>query len=127
MRNVTLVFLIKENKILLGMKKKGFGAGLYNGFGGKVKEDENLEEAAVRELFEEAGLKTKPENLTKKAELSFSFPHKSDWNQTVHVYLVNQWSGKPTESDEMKPKWFNLNNLPYQKCGKLISTGCLLF
>ena len=37
----TLSLLKKDNKILLGMKKRGFGEGKYNGVGGKLKENEN--------------------------------------------------------------------------------------
>lgn len=32
--------------VLLGMKKRGFGAGKWNGFGGKVQPGETIEEAA---------------------------------------------------------------------------------
>lgn len=34
--------------VLLGMKKRGFGAGKWNGFGGKVQPGETIEEAARR-------------------------------------------------------------------------------
>ena len=37
MKNMTLVFPLKPGKVLLGMKKRGFGSELYNGFGGKVE------------------------------------------------------------------------------------------
>ena len=37
----------------LGEKKVGFGAGKYNGFGGKVKKGEAIEVAATREIREE--------------------------------------------------------------------------
>ena len=33
---LTLVFLREGSKVLLGMKKRGFGVGKWNGFGGKV-------------------------------------------------------------------------------------------
>lgn len=45
---LTLVFIIEPERILLGMKKRGFGAGWWNGFGGKVQADETIEEAARR-------------------------------------------------------------------------------
>ena len=52
----TLLFLLKENQILLGMKKRGFGAGKYNGIGGKLEPDETVEQAMVRETQEEIGV-----------------------------------------------------------------------
>ena len=44
----TLAFIQKEDKVLLGLKKRGFGEGKWNGFGGKPHEGETITEAAVR-------------------------------------------------------------------------------
>lgn len=48
---LTLCIIHQENKVLIGMKKRGFGEGRWNGFGGKVQENETIEEAAKRELL----------------------------------------------------------------------------
>lgn len=48
-----LCFLIKDEKVLLAMKKRGFGVGKWNGVGGKVKPGESVKMAVVREVFEE--------------------------------------------------------------------------
>jgi len=48
----TLCIVLKRNEILLGMKKRGFGKGKWNGFGGKVLRGETIEKAAKRELRE---------------------------------------------------------------------------
>lgn len=45
---LTLVFVNRSQEILLGFKKRGFGAGRWNGFGGKVEKGETIEEAAQR-------------------------------------------------------------------------------
>jgi hypothetical protein len=37
--------LSKNNQLLLGVKKRGFGEGWWNGFGGKVHKGESIEEA----------------------------------------------------------------------------------
>ncbi len=34
--------------MLLGLKKRGFGAGKWNGFGGKVNPGEDIVDAALR-------------------------------------------------------------------------------
>ena len=53
MKPTTLVFPIDEhNRILLGRKKRGFGADKYNGFGGKLEAGESFRDCAIRELFE---------------------------------------------------------------------------
>lgn len=119
LRNATLIFLIKRTDggikdICLAMKKRGFGVNRWNGVGGKVDgQNESIEEAAKREAKEEIFVDV--QSLNKVAELSFFFPHNSAWDQMVHVYLVENWKGEPKESDEMKPKWFSVNELPYQE------------
>ncbi|MEK6845806.1 MAG: NUDIX domain-containing protein, partial [Nanoarchaeota archaeon] len=52
----TLCILIKRDEVLLGMKKRGFGIGKYNSFGGKLKLGETIEEAALREVKEDGGI-----------------------------------------------------------------------
>lgn len=47
---LTLVFIQKCNQILLGYKKRGFGASKWNGFGGKVNFNESITDAAVRSV-----------------------------------------------------------------------------
>ena len=45
---LTLVLVVQPGRVLLGMKKRGFGVGKWNGFGGKVQPGESIEEAARR-------------------------------------------------------------------------------
>lgn len=93
------------------MKKVRFGKGLWAGFGGKIAEGEKIEEAAQREVEEETGVKVK--DIQKVAETDFRFPDKSDWSQYVHVYLADVWDGEISESEEMKPEWFPVGEVPY--------------
>jgi hypothetical protein len=44
--------------VLLGLKQRGFGTGKWNGFGGKVEKGEEIRDAAVREMKEEAGIES---------------------------------------------------------------------
>ncbi|MCK4525589.1 MAG: NUDIX domain-containing protein, partial [Candidatus Andersenbacteria bacterium] len=59
---LTLCIIHQHPKILLGMKKRGHGEGKWNGFGGKVEEEETIEEAAVREMKEESWVEIKEMN-----------------------------------------------------------------
>ena len=109
----TLCFPFREGEVLLGMKKRGFGAGWWNGFGGKVREGENLEHSVVRELKEESGLTAQAKDLTEVARMRFYLP-----DGTVilgHTYLLSIWEGSPQESEEMRPQWFALDTVPYQQ------------
>ncbi len=113
MRNATLVFPIKDDKVLLGLKKAGFGAGKYNGFGGKVEPGESVVHAAVRELIEEVGIRIDERGAIPAAVLAFFFPAQPEWDQIVHVFLAKKWEDEPVESDEMKPRWFSSAQLPF--------------
>ncbi len=116
MKDATLCLFVKNDEILLAMKKRGFGIGKWNGVGGKIdkeKGDNSIIEAAIRETKEEIGINAN--NLEKVALLHFRFPYKEDWNQDVHVFLVKNWQGQPQESEEMFPKWFKINEIPYNK------------
>jgi len=95
------------------MKKRGFGINKWNGFGGKINEGESVEEAACRELFEEAGVIVSKEELAKMGEIYFYFPHEEKWDQVVHVYFIRKWNGQPRESEEMKPQWYDVGSIPY--------------
>ena len=110
----SLLFLVKDNNVLLGMKKSGFGQGKWVGIGGKVEIDETIEEAAVREATEEIGVI--PPNIRRVATLTFYFPHvkKPDhWNQKVCVFIATKWDGEIKESAEIYPKWFHFNEIPF--------------
>jgi 8-oxo-dGTP pyrophosphatase MutT (NUDIX family) len=116
MRSSTLLFLLKSDgtaitDICLAMKKRGFGAGRYNGVGGKVEEGESIEDAVKRETFEEIGVKVT--DIEKRAELSFTFPYNPKFDQLVHVYFALTWDGEPSESEEMNPEWYKVADIPY--------------
>lgn len=114
LRQTTLCLLVRNDEILLAMKKRGFGEGHWNGVGGKLNPGEGIEEAAIRETKEEIGVTAK--SLQHVADLHFYFedlPLEKDWNQQVVVYLVNDWEGEPTESEEMAPQWFKHSEIPY--------------
>ena len=111
MQQATLLFLLKDNQILLAMKKRGFGQGRWNGVGGKPKENEDILDTAIRETQEEIGVI--PKNISQVATLDFYFQNKSEWNQQVLVFITNEWEGDPSESEEMEPQWFETTNLPF--------------
>lgn len=112
-QHATICFLIKGDKVLLGMKKRGFGVGWWNGIGGKAEDNESIEEAAKREAREE--IQVELDSLEKVAELHFYFVGKNEKDWLGHVFLVTKWKGRPKETEEMKPKWFKKKEIPYNK------------
>lgn len=101
--------------VLLGFKKTGFGAGKWVGLGGHVEDGEELAEAAAREVAEESGLVVDPAALAHVAALNFVFPARPSWDQTSDVFLTASFDGEPAESDELIPRWFAADALPYDQ------------
>lgn len=104
----------RDREILLAMKKRRFGAGKWNGYGGKLEEGEQLLEGACREVFEESSLIIRPDNLEKVGEIDFFFPKKPEWDQTVHVFMVQHMGSEAVETEEMRPQWFRIGDMPYK-------------
>jgi 8-oxo-dGTP diphosphatase/2-hydroxy-dATP diphosphatase len=109
---LTLCLVQQNGQLLLGLKKRGFGMGRWNGFGGKVEMGETIEEAARRELFEESGLRAL--NMEDFAQLDFEFQDTGELLE-MHIFRCTEFSGQPEESEEMKPQWFDENNPPLDK------------
>jgi len=113
--NCFLVKLGNQNnpvEVCLGMKKRGHGVGLWNGSGGKPEENENTEDAAIREVQEEFGVKVL--NLDKRGEIDFVLEKENEIAK-MYAYLVTEWENEPIETEEMKPKWFNISEVPYNE------------
>lgn len=106
---LTLLLAIHDDEILLAMKKRGFGVGMWNGAGGKVELGETIEEAMIRETVEEIDIK--PLEYERVAVHTFTFDNGKI--AEVHTYVCNKWQGSPMETEEMAPKWFKLDQIPY--------------
>ena len=105
----TLVFVVKDGRILLIRKKRGLGAGKINAPGGRLEPGETPLEAAVREVQEE--LCITPVELTYSGENLFQFV--DGYSIHVHVFKAGDYEGEPTETDEASPIWSNLDAIPY--------------
>jgi mutator protein MutT len=111
-KNCTLLFLIRNDEILLAMKKRGFGSNRYNGVGGKIDPGETVEQALVRECQEE--IEVTPTHYWKVAEHNFYQNVGAEpWHMNVHAYLADEWEGEPVETEEMAPEWFKVAEIPY--------------
>ena len=79
MKPTTLCFPVDPaGRLLLGCKKRGFGAGKWNGFGGKLEGKETFRSCAVREVREEAGIRINPDDLDLIGFLDFHFSKKPE-------------------------------------------------
>jgi 8-oxo-dGTP pyrophosphatase MutT (NUDIX family) len=88
MLHTTLCFLIKDEQVLLGLKKRRFGTGKWNGAGGKLLEGESVIESVAREVNEELGVVVLPEHFESVATLHFNYTDNPDWTQECGVFIV---------------------------------------
>ena len=108
----TLGFICRDRQVLLGFKKRGFGAGLWAGFGGKVKEGEDITASLKREIKEETALDIKDDGVVKCGFVNFVFTDTGS-DSDVHVFKIISTQAEPLESEEMRPQWFNFDSIPY--------------
>lgn len=108
------VGLIQDGRrVLLGMKKKGFGQGRWNGFGGKFDgtKDKSIDDTVDREFLEESTIKVLEHEQVGIIDFEFEG---SDEILQVHFYRILKYSGEPNETDEMRPQWFDTDKIPYE-------------
>lgn len=110
--HAVLCFLLRGDSVLLIRKKKGFGAGKLAGVGGRLEPGEAPEDAAVREVYEEVGVRVR--SLVKVGVLTFySLSVEPDW--VVHVYLSWEFDDEPKPSEEADPRWYKVDQLPLEE------------
>jgi len=112
-QQLTLSYLIKEDQICLGLKKRGFGEGNWNGYGGKLEEGEDILSAAVREIEEESEARVEKGDLEQVAVVDFMF--EDGKHLEVHTFFTKKWKFEPKETEEMKPEWFPFKDIPYEQ------------
>lgn len=114
MNRTVLVFLLnvvnERIEVCLGRKQTGHGIGKWNGFGGKIENGESSEEAAVREVEEESGVRIQVNDLKKIGDITY-LESEGDWH--VDVYQCKKWDGEIRDSKEMKHEWFLTDRIPY--------------
>ena len=125
---LTLVLVLDRpaRRVLLGMKKRGFGEGKWNGFGGKVEPGESVLECAKRELVEESGLDVPLQSLELQGRLQFQMDSDGmvnsetgevSSNLDVRVFSCDSATAcagqTPAESEEMAPRWWEWDEVPF--------------
>ena len=107
----TLLFIIQDGQVLLIHKKRGLGAGNLNGPGGRMDPGEAPMQCALREVKEELLIDAKDPELI--GQLQFQFL--DGYSIHVWVFVAEEFSGVPTETEEARPVWTPLGEIPYDE------------
>lgn len=100
MAGVSVIVINAHHQVLLQRRSD---SGDWGVIGGALELGESLEEAAHRELFEEAGLRS--HDLAFKGMLSgkdmyYKYPHGDEIYNLVAVFETREYSGVPTIQDD---------------------------
>lgn len=120
----TLTFCVNDEAVYLALKRRGFGVGKLNGYGGKNRLGEPILETAHRELRQETwkseqhpetGIFARREDFLYRARLQFFFA--DQLKVLCHIFLLNNWEGEPSDdNEEMAPhRLVRFDQLPFEK------------
>ena len=111
-RFATLIYLIRNNEVLLIEKLRGHGAGKVNAPGGHIEVGETPEECAVREAFEEVGITVLSADL--RATLKFH-DTENGFNMLGYALISTSFVGHPKTTSEAVPFWSKIDKIPYDR------------
>jgi 8-oxo-dGTP diphosphatase len=109
---VVAVFILKDNKFLIGKRIGSIGEGTWCIPGGRLEFGEELLEGAQREVLEETGLKIK--NLRLGTVVN-DYSIKDKWHYATICYVADYISGtvKIMEPNKcLEWRWVEWKNLP---------------
>ena len=105
----TIALIDDENKILIGKRPAGkFFENLWEFPGGKVKKNETIEQALIRETKEEINVDL---SMNCIAPLSFSTYNSQNINIIILLFISRKWDLKPICKFHSELKWVKANNL----------------
>ncbi len=110
-QRATILFVIRDSRVLLIDKKRGLGAGKVNGPGGRLDPGETPLAGAVRETWEE--LQVTPLGVRPCGELRFQFVD----GLSIHgfVFTAEDCDGVPQETAEARPFWVAEHAIPFER------------
>ena len=111
--------IVKDGKVLLGEKLRGFGKGKFNGVGGKVESNETIEEGMLRETKEEFAIV--PKNYSYVGNVFYDeFKGDEKIYYDTAIFVATDFEGEPKTTDEMKPVWFDIDKIANSDVAKWI-------
>ncbi|MDE1822898.1 MAG: 8-oxo-dGTP diphosphatase [Candidatus Micrarchaeota archaeon] len=98
----------KKGRMLLKLATRGVSKGKWNCLGGKIEKGESASNGAIREVYEESGLRIRKPFY--HGTLMF---HVYGKVFNVSLFSTSSFSGRMRRTDEGRLKWFYFDKLPY--------------
>lgn len=103
------IILNKNNEVLIALRPPHvIQPGVWEFPGGKVEENETLENALIREFHEEIGIEIKHTEFF--FEIKKEFPEKNIL-LILHVFRINQFDGTPHGCENQEIRWVKIDTL----------------
>ena len=108
-RNDTRCFYIKDNKVIaLKLNENNKNAGFWDIPGGKIEDNETMEEAVIREFKEEAGLDIT--NPIYRGIIYVVFPRGTF---KLNIFIVDNYNGIPNTVENHVPDLYDIDDILY--------------
>ena len=111
MRNAAVMLVVKDGRILAVSRrhdKTKFGFP-----GGKAETNETVKEAAIRECFEETGIKVSKCDFIYRRDEPKDKPEGEDFH--CYCFYAKEWEGEPHDSEEGAVEWLTEEDLTGDK------------
>jgi len=107
----TLIYAQRDDRVLMLYRHKEPNLDLWIAPGGKIDPNESPRECAIRELYEETGLRAiNPELRAVVTELS----PRPDWQWLMFIYRTQVEAGRINGDDrEGRLQWFHRDEVPH--------------
>ncbi|MFY0988931.1 NUDIX hydrolase [Halomonas sp. C05BenzN] len=105
--------VVRDGRILMVRRRNPPNAGRLALPGGKVEHGENLQDAAVRELFEETGIRATPREVLTAIDVLDHDRHSTLLAHYVIVVIRMEWQGgiEAAADDATELRWMDLDAL----------------
>ncbi len=106
---VAVALLDSDGRVLVQRRPEGkFMAGFWEFPGGKPQQDESPEQALIREVHEELGLKLEQACL---APFTFASHTYEEFHLLLALYVCRNWQGEITAKEKQELRWIFPNRL----------------
>jgi 8-oxo-dGTP diphosphatase len=110
-KQTTGVYLLKDNKMLFLVRNKKndkmHQQGMYLPIGGHVELGEGVEEAAIREVKEESGIKIQTVDL--RGIIYLRSQNTEEYDNIIFLFTSKDFSGEPKPGREGKFEWVSID------------------